>query len=136
MKTSMNIEDIVCHLIWMIQPNCYCVYQNLQENTFPWKFHLKLSSTLSINWLKEGIYCLGASTPIEVSEYTQADFIIFLSLQFEIAHQKPGSQHLDPCSIFLKQWWKSAWIFADFNGGTCSQTYIPNIPNDTNQYSM
>ena len=58
-------------------------------------FNLKgLSSTLSINWLKEGINCLGASNPIDVSEYTQADLIIYLGPSWSCS-----SKSLEPNSF-------------------------------------
>jgi len=46
---------------------------------------------------------LGASTPIEVSEYTQADFIISLSFQVEVAHQKPWNSTVLICNLDQNQ---------------------------------
>ena len=47
---------------------------------------------LKLNWLKEGINCLGASYPINAGEYPQAGLIISLSFQVEVAHQSLGTQ--------------------------------------------
>jgi len=58
---------------------------------------------LSINWLKEGINCLGASYPIDASEYPQAGLIIFLSIfQGEVV-QKPWNSTVLICNLDQNQ---------------------------------